>query len=120
MAKKSRKKPKPKYFDTSIELKIEELLKQHDIIYTKQEYLHNLLSVDFYIPNGRIIVECDGCYYHGCPTHHPRRKVQGKDWMRTRILTDAGYIVLRFWEHDINSRPDWCIKRILKYARPKN
>lgn len=116
----SRKKRKQnKYYDTGIELAIEAQLKLHNIAYQKQAFLHNLINVDFYIPDGRIVIEADGCYYHGCPTHHPRRKVQGKDYVRTQILTNAGYTVLRFWEHDINERIDWCTKRILKYARNK-
>lgn len=54
----------------------------------------------------------DGCWWHGCPEHGRRRTSSNDDYWRAKIarnierdaeqeaaLTAAGWIVLRFWEH---------------------
>ncbi|MEV1011536.1 very short patch repair endonuclease [Streptomyces sp. NPDC049881] len=60
----------------------------------------------------RVAVFIDGCYWHGCPEHYvsPRTnegywsgKVTGnvaRDRDTDRRLTEAGWLVLRFWEHE--------------------
>lgn len=60
----------------------------------------------------RVAVFVDGCFWHGCPLHGTSPKAN-QDWWRakietnqrrdddtSRILTEAGWIVLRFWEHE--------------------
>ena len=59
----------------------------------------------------KVAVYIDGCFWHGCPDHatSPSRnadywlpKLSGnkaRDEETTRMLTDAGWTVLRFWEH---------------------
>lgn len=54
----------------------------------------------------------DGCYWHGCPEHcrvptsnneYWTAKIgrnQKRDDETTRVLKEAGWTVLRFWEHD--------------------
>lgn len=60
----------------------------------------------------RIAVFIDGCFWHGCPTHgtSPARnrdywgpkldRNRARDVETTRLLTDAGWLVLRYWEHE--------------------
>ncbi len=59
----------------------------------------------------RVAVYVDGCYWHGCRPRHDAQEqrpvVEGKlDTNRSRDadtdarLTEAGWTVLRFWEHD--------------------
>lgn len=60
----------------------------------------------------RIAVYVDGCYWHNCPTHGTTPKSNRKWWEEkfevNRLrdadndarLTQAGWRVLRFWEHD--------------------
>ena len=57
---------------------------------------------------------------HNCKIHRPDsikdKKVKKRvsfDKTQGMYLAKCGYIVLRFWEHDINNRLDWCIKQIL-------
>ena len=113
---KTKKARKPvKFQDTGIEQKIEQFLFENRISYRKQENIMNLLNVDFYLPDFNVIIEADGCYWHGCKIHHPEKyRAAGKDHMRTQTMRGAGYTVLRLWEHDINGRFDWCAKQILK------
>src|SRR5262249_51286489 len=60
----------------------------------------------------RIVVYVDGCYWHSCPTHGTTPK-ENREWWKEKFeanrrrdadtdarLTQAGWRVLRFWEHD--------------------
>lgn len=67
---------------------------------------------DLVFSGSRVAVYVDGCFWHGCPDHGTwpkanadwwRRKIDGnvrRDRESDRQLTDAGWLVLRFWEHD--------------------
>lgn len=66
------------------------------------------------------MIFADGCYWHCCDIHKPEAKLKNKGRTRLTIdkrqntyLKNRGFIVLRFWEHDINNRLDWCIEQIL-------
>lgn len=60
----------------------------------------------------KIAVFIDGCFWHGCPEHYIRPKANDGYWSgkvarnrerdeeTTRILTERGWTVLRFWEHE--------------------
>lgn len=60
----------------------------------------------------RVAVFVDGCFWHACP-EHVREPVQNGVWWRDklqanvardrdtdRLLSDAGWAVLRIWEHE--------------------
>lgn len=63
----------------------------------------------------KIAVFVDGCFWHGCPLHGVRpktnvdfwaNKIQGnisRDRDVTLDLESQGWIVLRFWEHEIKA-----------------
>lgn len=69
----------------------------------------------------RLAVFIDGCFWHGCPVHATRPKANGGWWAekldgniqrdrRTDLeLTNRGWTVLRFWEHE---RPSTCADAI--------
>lgn len=60
----------------------------------------------------RVAVFVDGCYWHGCPEHYVPPKTNPAYWSpkiagnaaRDRDtdarLAQAGWLVLRYWEHD--------------------
>jgi DNA mismatch endonuclease, patch repair protein len=69
-------------------------------------------EADIVFRPARVAVFIDGCFWHGCPDHASWPK-QNKDWWREKIetnrrrdaetdslLRDAGWLVLRFWEHE--------------------
>lgn len=64
----------------------------------------------FIEPN--ICIFADGCYWHGCPLHFPKRRINERDERITKELAKQNYIVLRFWEHDILNNIDNCINKI--------
>ncbi|MFJ2395116.1 very short patch repair endonuclease [Streptomyces sp. NPDC087843] len=69
-------------------------------------------TADLVFRPAKVAVFIDGCYWHGCPEHYvpPRtnsgywsEKVLGnvkRDRDTDQRLTDAGWLVLRFWEHE--------------------
>ena len=63
--------PNKKYSNTSIEKKLQKVLDSLGVLYLAQHPIEKIAIVDFYIPEKRIILECDGCYYHNCLIHYP-------------------------------------------------
>lgn len=71
---------------------------------------------DFYIVSTKILIEVDGDFYHCNPntTHKlPKYEIQKKNlindkrkntWCKNNNIT-----LLRYWEKDINERPEWVI-----------
>ena len=64
----------------------------------------NRFVVDFFCADAKLIVELDG----GQHDHHRER-----DAVRTRILEAMGYLVLRFWNHDVMRNMDGVLEEIL-------
>lgn len=69
-------------------------------------------TIDIALPGRRLAIFLDGCFWHSCPEHasHPKanhdwwgRKFAGnrdRDADTNRALQEAGWTVLRFWEHE--------------------
>jgi len=79
----------------------------------------------------RIAVFCDGDFWHGYHYRHgkiPRQKFWKEKIQRNmrrdryvgRRLRREGWSVLRFWEHDINSNPEKCIRKIERKIAERN
>ena len=61
----------------------------------------------------RLAVFVDGCYWHGCPKHFKAPKRNSEWWVEkiedivrrdartTTELAGRGWLVFRFWEHDL-------------------
>ncbi|MEU6359842.1 very short patch repair endonuclease [Streptomyces albidoflavus] len=69
-------------------------------------------TADLVFRPARVAVFVDGCFWHGCPEHFVPPKTN-PDYWREKIgrnvkrdrdtdarLEEAGWLVLRFWEHD--------------------
>ncbi len=69
-------------------------------------------TIDIVFPKAKVAVFLDGCFWHGCPQHATRPKANA-EWWRTKLdknmardaettehLTQEGWTVLRFWEHE--------------------
>jgi DNA mismatch endonuclease (patch repair protein) len=69
-------------------------------------------EVDIVFPCAMVAVLCDGCYWHGCPTHGTMPKRNAEFW-RAKLernkerdrdtderLTGRGWHVIRVWEHE--------------------
>lgn len=67
------------------------------VSYLQNHPLDKIANVDFYIPHKKLVIECDGDYWHNLPG------VQENDRRKTLQLEAKGYKVLRFWEHEIRN-----------------
>jgi DNA mismatch endonuclease (patch repair protein) len=67
---------------------------------------------DLVFTRAHVAVFVDGCFWHGCPNHGTWPK-ENADWWKVKIATnqsrdvettrrleDAGWTVLRIWEHE--------------------
>jgi hypothetical protein len=86
------------------------------------DYIHNhLISniktfFDFYLPKKNIIIEVDGDFYHCNPNSNysiPEYEIQKKnlsnDKRKTTWCQNHNITLIRYWEKDINERPEWVI-----------
>lgn len=81
---------------------------------------------DLVFKRAKVAVFIDGCYWHGCPQHGtisrtnpdywgPKiRSNMARDADTDRVLEDAGWTVIRAWEHE---RPEGVATRVLKAVR---
>jgi hypothetical protein len=67
------------------------------------------VEVDFHWPDRGLIVEADG-------PHHLRPAVRLADARRDERLRAAGWTVLRFWDLEIERRPDEVVRAIAVFA----
>ena len=102
----SRSKGKGKTYDTKIELAFEAQLRANRIKYIKQYNAENIACVDFFIPEHKIIIQCDGNYWHS------KKEIQQRDFNQDFILRFKGYKIFRFWESEINKNVKKCVDRI--------
>jgi len=93
---------------TSIELKTADYLDKLNIKYDPQHYIESSwggYSLDFYLPNYKLVIECDGCYWHNCyecgfSDENERNRI---DKSRNTYLINKNYNLLRIWEHDFKN-----------------
>ena len=83
---------------SSIEIAIEAVLEALGVEYEAQHRIGKWLC-DFYIPSARLVIECDGSYWHSLPKNAER------DTRKDRYLKKRGYEVVRLREKDINEDP---------------
>lgn len=106
--------------DTSIEIKIQKFLSLLHIEFYTHYYLSQIrhsYQCDIFIPKQETegiiipqetIIECDGCYWHGCPKCdlNPYKKLEERkklDKQRTKELQEKGFRVIRLRGHEIKS-----------------
>ena len=97
--------------DSSIEVKIQDFLKEMGIeFYTHQQVCKDhAYQCDILIPSMNLIIECDGDYWHGNlekfgdwrHLNQMQREQKIKDYLRTAELQSLGYAILRLWEKQI-------------------
>lgn len=86
------------------------------------DYIHNHLVsniktfFDFYLPKQNVIIEVDGDFYHCNPNSKysiPEYDIQKKnlinDKRKNTWCLNHNITLLRYWEKDINERPEWVI-----------
>lgn len=112
--------------DTGIEVRLRKALWHKGVRYRKNFKVFDC-HPDIVITKYKIAVFCDGNFWHGKelqkrPIKHNssywnekiRRNVE-RDLENTIELRDNGWIVLRFWEDDIQNNLPNCVDDVLRY-----
>jgi len=101
--------------DTTPELAVRKLLHSRGLRYRVNMRLDlgsRKVRPDVAFTRARVAVFIDGCYWHSCPEHSSRPKANASFWAaklernvaRDRAddaaLQEAGWLVLRYWEHE--------------------
>ena len=114
--------------DTSIEIMFRKALWRRGVRYRKN--CKNILGTpDVAIKKYRLVVFCDGDFWHGKGYHgvksHERfwnekiKRNQERDLEYTIRLRDAGWTVLRFWESEIRNDLDGCVTAVIDTIQRK-
>jgi DNA mismatch endonuclease (patch repair protein) len=100
--------------DTQLELAVRRGLHARGLRYRVQFKVpgSSRRTIDVAFTRLRLAIFIDGCFWHGCPVHHTLSKTHPDFWAekvnRNRerdvetdlLLTDQGWTVRRFWEHE--------------------
>ena len=108
--------------DTKIEKKTAHLQRKNKIHYRRFPKVFG--SPDFAVEK-KVMVFCDGDFWHGYrysekkkpPKKFWRDKIERnmeRDRKVTRRLMADGWSGVRLWEHDIEKKPESCIRKIRK------
>lgn len=112
--------------DTSIEVLLRKALWRRGIRFRKN-CKEILGTPDVSIKKYRLVVFCDGDFWHGkeyrgVKTHkkfwdEKIKRNRERDLEYTIRLRDDGWTVLRFWESDIHSDVEGCVDKVLEVIR---
>jgi len=100
--------------DTGPELALRRMLHARGLRYRVDHALpfDRRRRADIVFTRARVAVFVDGCFWHGCPEHGTTPRTNSTFWAakiaRNRArdadtdarLAEAGWTVLRFWEHE--------------------
>jgi len=91
---------------TSIELKMANELSDRGYAFYMNHTVGNRCQPDIAFPELKVCVECDGDYWHNLAINKER------DARNNQIMKQNGWLVLRYWEHEINANVDGCVDEI--------
>lgn len=74
------------------------LLSKYGLGFIPQYHIKGYGIADFYNPDLRIIVECQGEYWHKLS------RMRERDRMKRQFASDAGYQLIELWERDIKEK----------------
>jgi len=84
---------------------------------------------DLVFSKAKVSIFIDGCFWHGCPQHGVRPKTNKKFWNKKiggnkqrdvkvrNLLKAQGWVVVRFWEHEIKNDIFVVTEKITKITR---
>jgi len=85
-----------------------EELERQRIPFMKQQPVDGFCVVDALVPGVKIVIECDGDYWH-----RPDDKgIARRDQKKNKYLESRGYLVFRFWESEIEEDVGKCVEKI--------
>ncbi|MFC5724764.1 very short patch repair endonuclease [Streptomyces gamaensis] len=119
--------------DTNPELAVRRLLYGSGHRYRLQRPVPGMRrrTIDIAFTGAKVAVFLDGCFWHGCPQHATSPKANAEWWRQkldrnmardretTQHLVDAGWTVLRFWEHEDPAKVASDVAAAVALARTK-
>jgi DNA mismatch endonuclease, patch repair protein len=115
--------------DTAPELAVRRALHARGLRY-RVNALINLAAgrvrPDVVFPVERLVLFIDGCFWHGCPSHGTQPRANSAYWTskiarnkerdlgNDALLKEAGWAVIRAWEHEPPSRVATRVQRSLR------
>lgn len=113
--------------DSGIECDFRTALWREGLRYRKHVRMRG--TPDLVLHSAEIVIFVDSCFWHGCRFHcrKPKSNVEfweakilrnrRRDLAITRFYRRRGWIVLRFWEHQLLKDRDACVRRVVLAAR---
>ena len=105
---------------SKLELRIESMLKLINLKFINQ-YEFKKRLFDFYLEDFNILIEVDGDFYHCNPdskhneiVYDTQKITKQNDVYKDTLCLEHNILLLRFWEKDINERPEWVISELKK------
>jgi very-short-patch-repair endonuclease len=108
---------------SNLEKYFSKLMDDCGIEYHPQFYVREIKALyDFKIKGKNILIEVDGDFWHCNPntkhkipvTEHQIKNLT-KDKIKNKWTLENGYTLLRFWETDINDKPEWVIGELKRH-----
>jgi len=117
--------------DTDAEVQLRKLIFRCGLRYRLNAFpvLTIRCKADVVFRSARVCIFIDGCYWHGCPRHFRAPKTNTGWWTekiadnrlrdrrQSRMLRRHGWVVLRFWEHEVRRNADRCVQQIVRAIR---
>lgn len=107
------RKQKVSYKPTDIERRVQQELDDEGVAFVIHPWVRvqhggvkKVLRPDLLLPSKNLIVEVQGCYWHGCSACYGEKARVDRiveDQTRCLLFAEQGYRVLLLWEHDIKS-----------------
>ena len=113
--------------NTGPELRLRKMLWNRGLRYRLRSRLPGRPDVIF--PGFKLAIFVDGCFWHGCPEHGvmPRNnarfwaakiaQTKERDAAAERRLGEAGWRVIRLWEHEIKASAETAAERVANALR---
>jgi very-short-patch-repair endonuclease len=105
---------------SKLELRFESMLKLINLKFINQ-YEFKKRLFDFYLEDFNILIEVDGDFYHCNPdskhneiVYDTQKITKQNDVYKDTLCLEHNISLLRFWEKDINERPEWVILELKK------
>ncbi|WP_154675486.1 very short patch repair endonuclease [Parafrankia elaeagni] len=85
---------------------------------------------DLVFSRARVVVFLDGCFWHGCPQHHTVAKTNADFWAEkiranrerdlhtNHLLEEAGWRVIRVWEHEDPRAAAHRVAEVIRGGKP--
>jgi len=107
--------------ETAPERAVREILEELEVLY-KEQAIIGYYMVDFLLPDQNVVVQADGDFWHAHPDKYEDKDLydlqktnRWRDSACNKYLRNKDYIVIRFWESDLENNRDECKQELVPY-----